>query len=162
MHVPQVDKVDDAIERYAGDYETMIERLEAKYKDDGFFVGWEDDEGFSMAHAMGGIGVIVWAFMLCKRAPKQKKVTPGILETLASIGRQRHPGSDTVAAVAPEEADRVPMLERGVTLAFLRRVMGDILQLQLSDIDAGQFLNGVHTTSSAHGLAGVRPGAGWI
>ena len=33
------------------------------------------------------------------------------------------------------------MLQRGVTLAFLRR--------KLLEIDAGQFLNGVHTTSSA-------------
>ena len=73
----------------------------------------------------------------------------GIFETLTAESQQRHPDSDTVAAVAPEEADRVPMLERGVTLAFLRRMRCECAALGRSDIDAGQFLNGVHTTSSA-------------
>ena len=73
----------------------------------------------------------------------------GIFETLTAESQQRHPDSDTVAALAPEEADRVPMLERGVTLAFLRRMRRECVALARSDIDAGQFLNGVHTTSSA-------------
>ena len=73
----------------------------------------------------------------------------GILDRLSKLGRQRHPGSDTVAVLAPEEEVRVPMLERGVTLAFLRRIVLEITALGRADIDAGQFLNGVHTTSSA-------------
>ena len=72
-----------------------------------------------------------------------------LLETLARHGRERHPGSDTVAATAPEEAARVPMLRRGVTLALLRRVVRELQALGRGDVDCGQFLNGVHTTDSA-------------
>ena len=71
-----------------------------------------------------------------------------ILETLAARGRQRHPDS-TVAVLAPEECDRVPMCERGVTLAFLQRMVVELTRLNRHDADAGQFLNGMHTTSSA-------------
>ena len=73
----------------------------------------------------------------------------GILETLSALGQQRHPGSHTVAALGPEEDARVPMLQRGVTLAFLRRIVRELTALGRHDIDAGQFLNGVHTTSSS-------------
>ena len=76
-------------------------------------------------------------------------VPGGILEALSTRSQQRHPHSDTVAAVAPEEEARVPMVQRGVTLAFLRHLMLELAALDRSDIDAGQFLNGVHTTSSA-------------
>jgi hypothetical protein len=74
---------------------------------------------------------------------------PLLLETLARHGRERHPGSDTVAATAPEEAARVPMLRRGVTLALLRRVVRELQARGRCDVDCGQFLNGVHTTDSA-------------
>ena len=73
----------------------------------------------------------------------------GILETLSSVSRHYHPQSDTIAEVAPEEEARVPMLERGATLTFLRRLVREFAALGRPDIDAGQFLNGVHTTSSA-------------
>ena len=73
----------------------------------------------------------------------------GLLETLSALGQQRHPHSDTKAAAAPEEEARVPMPERGVTLTFLRRMVHELTALGRSDIDAGQFLNGVHTTTSA-------------
>ena len=73
----------------------------------------------------------------------------GILETLSALGQQRHPGSHTVAALGPEEDARVPMLQRGVTLAFLRRIVRELTALGRYEIDAGQFLNGVHTTSSS-------------
>ena len=73
---------------------------------------------------------------------------PGwVLETLSALA-QHHP-HNTKAVLAPEEADRVPMLERGVTLAFLRRMVREHKALGRPDIDAGQFINGVHTTSSA-------------
>ena len=72
-----------------------------------------------------------------------------ILETLAARGRQRHPDSNTVAVLAPEECDRVPMCERGVTLVFLQRMVAELTRLNRHDADAGQFLNGMHTTSSA-------------
>ena len=74
---------------------------------------------------------------------------PPLLETLARHGRERHPGSDTVAALAPEEAARVPMLQRGVTLALLRRLVRELQARGRGDVDCGQFLNGVHTTDSA-------------
>ena len=76
-------------------------------------------------------------------------VPGGIIEALSTHSQQCHPHSDTVAAVAPEEEARVPMVQRGVTLAFQRRLMLELAALDRSDIDAGQFLNGVHTTSSA-------------
>ena len=41
----------------------------------------------------------------------------------------------------------MPMLQRGVTLAFLRRIVSELAALGRADIDAGQFCNGVHTTS---------------
>ena len=72
-----------------------------------------------------------------------------ILETLAARSQGRHPDSNTVAVLAPEECDRVPMCQRGVTLAFLRRMMVELTDLNRHDADAGQFLNGMHTTSSA-------------
>tara|TARA_B100001094_G_scaffold325095_1_gene378846 strand:+ start:217 stop:504 length:288 start_codon:yes stop_codon:yes gene_type:complete len=40
------------------------------------------------------------------------------------------------------------MLRRGVTLVFLRRIVHEETALGRANIDAGQFLNGVHTTSS--------------
>ena len=89
--------------------------------------------------------ILRWAGMLEIRALSG----PLLLETLARHGRERHPGSDTVAATAPEEAARVPMLQRGVTLALLRRVVREVQALGRGDVDCGQFLNGVHTTDSA-------------
>ena len=76
-------------------------------------------------------------------------VPGGILEALSTRSRQRHPHSDTVAAVAPEEVSRVPMCERGLTLVFLQRMVAELTRLNRHDADAGQFLNGMHTTSSA-------------
>ena len=43
----------------------------------------------------------------------------------------------------------MPMCERGVTLAFLQRMVAELTRLNRHDADAGQFLNGMHTTSSA-------------
>ena len=76
-------------------------------------------------------------------------ISSGILEALSTLSKQRHRGSHTVAALGPEEDARVPMLQRGVTLAFLRRIVRELTALGRHDIDAGQFLNGVHTTSSS-------------
>ena len=70
-------------------------------------------------------------------------ISTGILEALSTLSKQRH----RVAAIAPEEKDGVPMLQRGVTLAFLRRIVSELAALGRADIDAGQFCNGVHTTS---------------
>ena len=87
-----------------------------------------------------------------KTRPRRKTPSPlpgGILATLSERSREHHPDSDTVAVIAPEEEHRVPMLERGVTLAFLLLVVRELVALGRGDIDAGQFLNGVHTTSSA-------------
>ena len=74
-------------------------------------------------------------------------ISTGILEALSTLSKQRHRGSHTVAAIAPEEKDRVPMLQRGVTLAFLRRIVSELAALGRAGIDAGQSCNGVHTTS---------------
>ena len=52
-YVSQVDKVAAAIKRYAGDYKTMTKRLEAKYNDYGFFIGWENDSGFAAIQKEG-------------------------------------------------------------------------------------------------------------
>ena len=79
----------------------------------------------------------------------RKPPAGGVLDTLSTKGRRDGRSSDTVAVLAPEEAARVPMLERGVTLAFLRRMVRELTALGRGDLDAGQFLNGVHTTSSA-------------
>ena len=87
--------------------------------------------------------------MAALTAPPASPLPGGILETLSALGQQRHPGSHTVAALGPEEDARVPMLQRGVTLAFLRRIVRELTALGRHDMDAGQFLNGVHTTSSS-------------
>ena len=76
------------------------------------------------------------------------KLHGGILEKLAALGKHQHPGSDTVAAVAPEEDDRVPMRNRGVSLRFLMTIAEELRHLKRFDYDAGQFLNGGHTTDS--------------
>ena len=72
----------------------------------------------------------------------------GILQTLSSRSRRDHPDSDTVAVIAPEEEDRVPMRERGVTLALLRCIVRELAELGRANVDAGQFLNGFYTTCS--------------
>ena len=72
-----------------------------------------------------------------------------LLATLSRLGRDRHPHSDTAAVTAPEEPDRVPMLQRGVTHAFVSRIVRELEALGRGDVDCGQLLNGVHTTSSA-------------
>jgi Tfp pilus assembly protein PilF len=55
--------------------------------------------------------------------------------------------SSTVAQFSPEESDRVPILDRGVSLRFLRTLLDGLKALGRESIDAGQLLNGVHTTS---------------
>ena len=77
-----------------------------------------------------------------------KPIPGGILEVLSTHSQKRHPHSDTVAAIAPEEEARVPMVQRGVTLALLRRVVLELAALGRTGIDTGQYLNGEHTTSS--------------
>ena len=72
----------------------------------------------------------------------------GILAILSQISRERHPDSDTNAAIAPEEADRVPMIQRGVTLAFIRRLCGELEALGRGNVNFGQLLHGIHTTNS--------------
>lgn len=57
--------------------------------------------------------------------------------------------SDTIAAPAPEEPDRVPMHQRGVTMAFLHDLIADLVSLGRGSADAGQFLNGIQTVDSA-------------
>lgn len=73
----------------------------------------------------------------------------GVLSSLSAHSHSVHPESHTKAVLAPEEADRVPMLQRGVTLAFLRRMVKELTAHGRGGIDCGQFLNGTHTTSSA-------------
>ena len=76
------------------------------------------------------------------------KDSGGIIEALSTLSQQRHREGHTVAAnTAPEEEERVPMMKRGVTLAFLRRIVLDLAALGRPYIDTGQFNNGVHTTS---------------
>ena len=72
----------------------------------------------------------------------------GILATLARASKELHLESDTVARAAPEEHAHIPMLERGVTIHFLRCVVTELHALGRGDYDSGRFLNGGHTTSS--------------
>jgi len=72
-----------------------------------------------------------------------------ILNKLAALSREKNPESSTVAAVAPCEEDRVPMLRRGIRLVMLRNLLSDLRELGRMDINSGQFMNGVHTTDSA-------------
>ena len=72
-----------------------------------------------------------------------------IIKKLAEISRQKHPGSNTVAVVAPDEDKRVPMIKRGVKLVMLRNLLSDLKELERDDINSGQFLNGIHTHDSA-------------
>ena len=71
-----------------------------------------------------------------------------ILSKLAAVSRLKHPGSNTVAAIAPPEERRLPMRQRGVKLVMLRNLLSDLKELKRHDIDSWQFLNGVHTTDS--------------
>jgi hypothetical protein len=73
----------------------------------------------------------------------------GILAQLSATSHECHPHSNTDAALAPEESERLPITHRGVRLAFLRRIVTELTALERADIDSGQFLNGFHTTSSA-------------
>jgi hypothetical protein len=46
----QTDKLEEEqmnaiIMKYAGDYDTMIKKLERKYQDYGYFIGWEKEGG---------------------------------------------------------------------------------------------------------------------
>jgi hypothetical protein len=82
-------------------------------------------------------------------AAKLKLLPAGLLTSLSEHGLAVHPESDTKSVLAPEEVDRVPMLQRGVTLAFLQRMIKELTSLGRGDIDCGQWLNGTHTTSSA-------------
>ena len=80
------------------------------------------------------------------------KDSGGIIEALSTLSQKcrRELGEEdnhTVARIAPEEEDRVPMMKRGVTLAFLRRIVLDLAALGRPYIDTGQFSNGEHTTS---------------
>ena len=82
-------------------------------------------------------------------AAKLKLHPAGLLTSLSEHGLAVHPESDTQSVLAPEEVDRVPMLQRGVTLAFLKQMIKELTSLGRGDIDCGQWLNGTHTTSSA-------------
>ena len=72
-----------------------------------------------------------------------------LLRTLSDLSGQRHPQSHTKAVLAPEEPDRVPMMQRRVSVAFLRTVRDELEALGRGDFDCGQLLNGGHTTNSA-------------
>lgn len=79
---------------------------------------------------------------------EQLSMSHGLLSALSEHGKIVHPDDHSKAALAPEEEGRIPMLARGVTLAFLRFLVNELNELGRGDIDCGQFLNGVHTTSS--------------
>lgn len=79
---------------------------------------------------------------------EQLSMSHGLLSALSEHGKIVHPDDHSKAALAPEEEGRIPMLARGVTLAFLRYLVNELNELGRGDIDCGQFLNGVHTTSS--------------
>ena len=72
-----------------------------------------------------------------------------ILQILSELSHERHPQSHTEAVTAPEEGERLAMMERGVSLAFLRTIRDALQALKRGDLDCGQLLNGRHTTSSA-------------
>lgn len=85
-----------------------------------------------------------------------------VIETLARKSKRTHK-SDTKAAAAPEEVNRVPMLDRGVSITFLRAIV-DELQMLASErgderyavADSGHFLNGVHTDPGALSIGFTR------
>jgi len=44
-HAPEkLDEVPHILSKYYGDYPTLIKRLERKYQDYGYFIGWQEDE----------------------------------------------------------------------------------------------------------------------
>jgi len=72
-----------------------------------------------------------------------------VIKKLAEISLREHPGSSTVAVVAPSEDERIPILKRGVRLVMLRKLLSDLKELERDGINSGQFLNGTHTEDSA-------------
>ena len=84
---------------------------------------------------------MVKASELLKEIGKPAPIVGGILETLSRMSLAQH-DDDIVAVRAPGESERVPMLERGVTLAFLKRMKRELEAIGRGDADAGQFLNG--------------------
>lgn len=44
--LPQVSDVEDLVLKYAGDYPNLVKKLEAKYHDYGFFIGWDREGDF--------------------------------------------------------------------------------------------------------------------
>jgi len=51
-HNPEkMSDVEVIFQKYAGDYKTMTRKLESKYQDHGFFLGWEQDGGLADAQA---------------------------------------------------------------------------------------------------------------
>jgi len=49
-HKPEkMEEVDKILLKYAGDYKTMTKKLESKYNDYGYFMNWEQEEGFKAA-----------------------------------------------------------------------------------------------------------------
>lgn len=53
-HAPgKLHEVDSIVSKYYGDYKTLTKKLERKYQDYGYFVGWEDDEAPSKVSASG-------------------------------------------------------------------------------------------------------------
>lgn len=57
--------------------------------------------------------------------------------------------SDTVCVVGVEEGQRVPVLDRGISLAFLRDIRQELVDSGRGNCDSGQLVHGSHTTSSA-------------
>jgi tetratricopeptide (TPR) repeat protein len=70
-----------------------------------------------------------------------------LLEQLNARNANRN--SSTVANVAPEEQDRIPILDRGVSLRFLRTLVAGLSALGRADIDTEQVLSGVHPQTSS-------------
>lgn len=60
-HAPEkIHEVDSIVSKYYGDYKTLTKKLERKYQDYGYFVGWEQDEAPSKL-ALAEFGVHVKA-----------------------------------------------------------------------------------------------------
>ncbi|GMH98029.1 hypothetical protein TrST_g14295 [Triparma strigata] len=72
-HSPdKLDSVDSTLSKYYGDYKTLTKKLERKYSDYGYFVGWEEDEAASkLAWEKFGEYQKEFSKAYRKKAPKQ-------------------------------------------------------------------------------------------
>ena len=71
-----------------------------------------------------------------------------IFDTLTALS-QSCCSSDTTSNLAVEENERVSILDRGVSFAFLKQLRRELADSGRESCDSGQLVHGAHTSSSA-------------